>query len=869
MKKIIKLLLIADNPDDTLFIREILSEVRVQQFNIIVVTTLVAARTLLNNESVDVILLDLKLSDNPGFKTFSLVSQMVFTTPIIVLTGLTDEKLGMKAVKAGAQDYLIKNEISATLLARSIIYGIERKRIEHDLKIFSAIVEYADEAIYVRNFKGIVTSWNKAAERIFGYKAAEIIGKNISLLYSEKDLADESYLINSKIQRGESIIDYETLRKTKDKGVIHTSFTFAPLHDDTKRIVAVVVIGRDITQQKKYEKILALEHRISIALSLATTLDHSASSILKTICEIFEWEVGELWILDAQRQHFQCISGWTASEKYQKFIDLRKQSLRNIDDNSIHAIMEKTHQIYLSNDLLNETVVTDKELIREMNFRCCIGLPIMFKDQFLGIILFLSTQTHVMDPNLLSVLKTIGEEMGVFITQNSLEDELSYQLHYDALTGLLNKTSLQESFFELATKAKKENHLVALIFLDLDNFKKINDTMGHALGDIILKDVAARLKKTFRAHDVIGRISGDEFVLIVSEIKNITELDIISQKILHVISQPYHIEQTGFLLTASIGVSIYPTDGENFETILRNADIAMYVAKKEGGNNIKICNPILERELQHTVSLENALFNALNDHEFVMYYQPIIDAKTGKIVCLEALIRWQHKTDGLLLPMEFIPLAEAIHLIIPIGDWVLKTVIEQTKKFHAYDKTIYVAVNLSASQLRAPNFLKKITELIQQYPEVKNLIEIELTEGILMETISNNIYLLQAIREVGVKISIDDFGTGYSSFIYLQNYIADLLKIDQSFVAALGKQSKAEAIVKSMISIAHNLGMLTVAEGVETKEQADFLIANDCDRLQGYYFGKPMPSEEICNLLNPSRSHKCQENRQLKEKSHK
>jgi polar amino acid transport system substrate-binding protein len=252
-----------------------------------------------------------------------------------------------------------------------------------------------------------------------------------------------------------------------------------------------------------------------------------------------------------------------------------------------------------------------------------------------------------------------------------------------------------------------------------------------------------------------------------------------------------------------------------------------------------------------------------------MYYQPIIDAKTGKIVCLEALIRWQHKTDGLLLPMEFIPLAEAIHLIIPIGDWVLKTVIEQTKKFHAYDKTIYVAVNLSASQLRAPNFLKKITELIQQYPEVKNLIEIELTEGILMETISNNIYLLQAIREVGVKISIDDFGTGYSSFIYLQNYIADLLKIDQSFVAALGKQSKAEAIVKSMISIAHNLGMLTVAEGVETKEQADFLIANDCDRLQGYYFGKPMPSEEICNLLNPSRSHKCQENRQLKEKSHK
>lgn len=843
----IKLLLIEDNLGDVRLVKEMLSEVKISKFNLISVKTLLEAKTFLNKETVDTILLDLGLPDSRGFDTFKAVNNIKPYIPIIILTGLQDEELAIKAVKAGAQDYLVKGEINGALLSRAISYGIERKRAEKNLKEFADILEHADEAIYTRQFDGVILSWNKGAEKILGYAASEIIGKNNEILCPTNLLKDELEKIDNQLRQGVKIIDYETIRKRKDGTDVNVSLTMSPLRDAAKNIIGVIVIGRDITQQKRSEQILAIEYRVSLSLVESATLEHAAFSVLKTMAEILEWQVGELWAVDLKNNRLQCVSTWHASEKYRAFVDVSRQSIQSLDE-GIPGYIWQTHNAYWAPELKSDTHINREQLVKDTGFESCIGFPIVFGEEVLGIIIFFSAKTSPKDVNLLSRFYAIGEQLGGFIKRKRLEGDLNYLSQHDVLTGLLNKTLLEKSFSELLTKAKIKKEFVAFLFIDLDNFKKINETAGHVAGDMVLVDVVSRLRATVRQDDLMGRISGDKFILILPGLKKIIDINSFYQKILEVIAKPYKIENQTFFLTASIGISIFPDDGDDFQTLLKNADIALYFAKKNGGNNAQFCNADFETHVKRKVNLEKEMVDAFKKNEFLMYYQPIIDAKTKKIISLEALVRWQHPTKGLVLPNDFIPLAEETHLIIPLGDWILKTALNQMKQFQSIDKNIVLTINLSPMQLLDPYFLKKLNAVIQDLNVTRENIEFEITESVLMEVVVKNIDVLNAIKETGAKISIDDFGTGYASFSYLQHFIVDVIKIDQSFCAALAKP-KTKLIVKAIIAVAHALSAVVVAEGVETKEQADFLVENGCDRLQGYYFYKPKPAKEIGELL--------------------
>jgi diguanylate cyclase (GGDEF)-like protein len=398
----------------------------------------------------------------------------------------------------------------------------------------------------------------------------------------------------------------------------------------------------------------------------------------------------------------------------------------------------------------------------------------------------------------------------------------------------------------------KNISMLGIVFLDLDSFKSVNDTMGHPTGDYVLKIIANRLSSCLRAEDTIARFGGDEFLILIKNIKSYDELKKVTSRIMDVFEEPMVVQDIEYFITASAGVSVYPVDGENSETLIKNADIAMYRAKTCGKNQCIYCSPMIKDETITKMKLTNSLYRALDRNELYLNYQPQISAETQEIIGFEALLRWNNKEHGLVSPNIFIPMAEQTGLIRQIGLWTIKTACEDFKSFKkCYDKDIILSINLSIEQLKDNNIAEKINKILFDTETDAKDIQIEITESIAFNEDPNILQRLKDIRNLGIKISIDDFGKGYSSFNRLKTLPIDLLKIDMDFVRGITAPSKKDrAIIKSIIQIAKNLNIEVLAEGVETKEQYTYLKYNGCDMIQGYYFYKPMPANEIESLIS-------------------
>ena len=437
------------------------------------------------------------------------------------------------------------------------------------------------------------------------------------------------------------------------------------------------------------------------------------------------------------------------------------------------------------------------------------------------------------------------------------EQQIEYQAYHDALTGLANRRLFQEHLTLAVALAQRKAGFLAVFFLDLDHFKIINDSLGHTVGDALLRVVAMRLKTHVREGDVIARVGGDEFTLVLQELKKKEDIATIAQKVLRAIAEPVDVDGHRLYVTTSIGVAVYPDDGHDAETLLKNADNAMYRAKSEGRNSYEMSTEEMSRGMQERLTLENGLHQAMERSEFDVYYQPQIDITSMRIVGMEALLRWRHPDRGILTPGSFISVAEERGFIVIIGDWVLRTACMQAKLFReAGYHDFRVAVNLSARQFREQGLADSIESALQQTGLDPHSLELEITESVAMENVDLTVNQLTRLRRTGITIAIDDFGMGHSSLSYLKRFPIDALKIDRNFVEDLPERHEDAAIVRSVIELAQGLNLRVVAEGVETKQQLDFLKQQNCREVQGFYFGFPVPPHEFQKLLTvEGRSH--------------
>ncbi|SHJ94011.1 sensor domain-containing protein [Tepidibacter formicigenes] len=440
------------------------------------------------------------------------------------------------------------------------------------------------------------------------------------------------------------------------------------------------------------------------------------------------------------------------------------------------------------------------------------------------------------------------------ITENiNKEKKIKYLAFRDSLTGLYNRAFFKEKLDWYLNKYSKNKKMLSVMFIDLDDFKKINDNLGHSIGDKLLKKIANQLKKQVGKNNIIARIGGDEFLILLPQIKNTQDSIKTAQKIIDIFKEPYFIDNHELHISCSIGISLYPTHGISSDTLIKNADMAMYKAKNSGKNKFELYSNDLNEKVKEEFILENHLRNALKRNEFKIYYQPIIDTNIKKIIGAEALLRWKHPKLGFVPPNKFIPIAESKGFINSIGEWVLRTASLQTKKWHNFGyENIFISINISVSQLRQKDFVNLVSNILRETGLNPEYLNLEITESIYMENIDYIMDVVNNLKNLKLNISIDDFGTGYSSLAQLKNLSISKLKIDRSFTKDLNIDLNNNNIVSAIIAMAKSLNLTLIAEGVETDEQLKFFKSHKCNLIQGYLFSPPVDTDSFTKLINDS-----------------
>jgi len=440
--------------------------------------------------------------------------------------------------------------------------------------------------------------------------------------------------------------------------------------------------------------------------------------------------------------------------------------------------------------------------------------------------------------------------------RKAAEERIRHLAHYDALTNLPNRMLFYDRLEQALLRTQRSHQRVAVMFVDLDRFKLINDTLGHGIGDKLLQAIGKQLRGCVRQSDTVSRQGGDEFVILLPEITHDQDAIVVAQKVLATLDRPYPIDEHTLHVTGSVGISFYPENGVDAEMLMKNADTAMYRAKEKGRNNVQCYTAAMNTHAFQRLALEIDMRRALETGQFTLHYQPQFERPSGELTGMEALIRWRHPDLGLLPPAQFIPLAEDSGLILPIGEWVLRSAIVQAQAWRqsGFDR-LRISVNLSPRQFHQQDFIKKIRALLEENRFPPHYLELELTEGLLVQHTEENIEILQQLKTMGVRIAIDDFGTGYSSLSYLKRLPIDTLKIDRAFVEEIASGKKDAAIVDAIIAMAHSMSLHVIAEGVETEAQTQYLDSRRCQSVQGFYFSHPLAAEDITRLLSADTPH--------------
>jgi diguanylate cyclase (GGDEF)-like protein/PAS domain S-box-containing protein len=690
-KKSIKvLLLVEDNPGDARLLREMFNEQGSHNTELIHVECVSEAEKYLASYAVDIIVLDLGLPDAEGMGAVRRTHIAAPRVPLVVLTGLDDELVAAQALQEGAQDYLIKGQIDARGLLRSLRYAVERKIAEEALFLekerAQVTLNSIGDAVVCTDISGNISFLNLIAEKMTGWPSEEAAGRPMAEVFR--------------------ILDATTLE--------------------------------------------TIPSPMELAVSQDRTVHLPPNCIL-----------------------------------------IRRGGYEIPIEGSASPIHDREGQV--------------------------TGAVIVFSD--------------------VSAARAMARQM-------------IHSAQHDFLTGLPNRMLLNDRVSQAIILGSRHMKKVAVLFLDLDGFKHINDSLGHAIGDKLLQSIAKRLIDCVRVSDTVSRQGGDEFVVLLSEMEQSEDAAITARRMLEAVAEAHSIDQHDLHVTTSIGVSIFPDDGLDAETLIKTADTAMYQAKENGRQSYQFFKPAMNVRAVERQSIEESLRRALERQEFALHYQPKINLKTGEITGAEALIRWTHPVRGLVSPGEFIPVAEDCGLILPISKWVLREACKQARAWmDAGLAPTSIAVNISAMEFRDDNFLESVFTVLRETGLDPRFLELELTEGVLMKRAESAVSVLRTLRASGIRIAVDDFGTGYSSLSYLRKFPIDALKIDQSFVRQITTTPDDTAIVTAVISMGRSLKLRVIAEGVETQEELAFLQVLHCDEAQGYYFSRPVPPQEFVKLL--------------------
>jgi diguanylate cyclase (GGDEF)-like protein/PAS domain S-box-containing protein len=694
----------------------------------------------------------------------------------------------------------------AQRLALEVVLSTERQ-------LLRTLVDAMPDAIYAKDLESRFVFGNVAVARMLGAAAPQdLLGKTDFDFFpaelAAKFFADEQAIIRA----GKALIDHEEVISADQRGEIGWhSTTKVPIHDSDGKLTGIVGIGRNLTARKQTEQALRLRNR---------AIESSVNAIL--ITDFGKPDNPIEYVNPA----FERITGYRAEEALG-----RSMSFLFADEQEQVGVVEI--QAALQGEQEARAVLRSFRKDGSLFWNDLHVAPV--RDEAGNV-------THFV-----WIVNDITEA-------RNYEEQLRRQANYDALTGLPNRNLLEDRLTQAMAHARRTALQLAVLFLDLDRFKFINDSFGHAVGDALLKAIGLRLTQTVRESDTVARLGGDEFVIVTSGFTHTDEAASVAQKVLGMLAEPFKVEGQEIHVTASIGVSVYPEDGDSTDTLLKNADAAMYRAKEEGRDGFQFYAREMGVRTQERVALETALRGALERQEFELHYQPQVDLKSGQIAGVEALIRWQHPELGMVSPARFIPLAEETGLIVPIGQWVLQTACAQAKAWHAAGyANLSMAVNLSARQFRQNDITETVRRVLADTGLAAEHLELELTETLLMQDSETVVKALRKLKAIGVILSLDDFGTGYSSLSYLKRFPIDNVKIDRSFIHEVTSNVDDAAITKAIIAMARSLNMKTIAEGVETERQVTLLIANQCDLIQGYFFSRPLPAKDIEALLEEGR----------------
>ncbi len=636
-----------------------------------------------------------------------------------------------------------------------------------------------------------------------------------------------------------------------DGGIRYIESEGRVIRDATGSVSKVVLVSRDISERKRAEQRERMEHAVTRVLAESETLAEAIPKIVQTICETLNWDCGARWSMDERQNAICCVETWgIPNEAVAEFTaEVRKVTLQPTHHGLVRQVWVSGAPKWIP-DVSRDEGFQRAQLAAKAGLHGAFAFPILAGNVTLGVLEFFSREIRNSDPSLLQMVRVIGSQIGQFMARKQAEENLLYVATHDTLTGLPNRYMLNQRFAHALNNAQRYRKSMALLFLDLDRFKFINDTLGHPFGDRVLTEVAGRLRLCLREIDTIARFGGDEFVALIEDFAAPGDIVSVAQKILHALRWPFLLEGETCHVTASIGIGLYPNDGADFASLLKSADIAAYRAKEQGKNNYLFYSEEMNDHLSARIAKETRLQGALEKNEFVLHYEPKIEINTGRITGMEALIRWQHPDLGLLPPLEFIGLAENSGLIVPIGAWVLRTGC-------AYNQTLQgrvpapltVSVNLSARQFEDKHLLREIERALNESALKPGNLELEITESMVMRDIQSSKKILDGIKSMGIRLAIDDFGTGYSSLVSIKRFPFDCIKIDRSFIKDIPQDPDDVAITQAIIAMAHSLRLKVIAEGVETREQLDFLTEHGCHEFQGHYFRKPQPAEDFSKLL--------------------
>ncbi|WP_319779875.1 EAL domain-containing protein [Maridesulfovibrio sp.] len=690
---------------------------------------------------------------------------------------------------------------------------------------FKDFIENTDDLFTQVDTDGKFLYLSPSSVKYYGLKPEECIGLSAFDFIHPDDKEKTAIAFNNWLKDSSSSFSYTNRQIHKNGNFCYMLWTITAVKDNKNNIKWFNSIARDITVQKETElELIEAKDKLKLIVEQKTEQLNLATEVFKHSSEGVTITNSNNKILFTN-EAFTHITGYSHEEVVGKNPNLLKS---NRHDPSFY------HSIWRSLKLNGtwEGEIWNRRKSGEV-------FP-----EWISIKTIPDSEGNII--NYIAVFRDISDA-------KAKQKKIRHQAYHDALTGLPNRTLLMDRIRKAIKSFKKNGKWIALLFIDLDNFKNINDSLGYVIGDAVLQEVATRLKNFINERDTVSRLGGDEFVIMLRDIENKHDAAVMADKIINLFSNIFTVQSHQFIITPSIGIALYPDDGNSPISLVRNADTAMNKAKQEGRNRYHLFTPGLTESALRRISLENKLRKAANDNSFTVFYQPKVDLMSGKVVGMEALVRWIEPDGNIISPAQFIPLAEETGLIVPIGEQVLEAACLDTVELNKrFGTNLKVSVNLSLGQFKQKNLSKNIMDIVTMTEIKPNCLELEITESTVMDNIAQTQKILNKLNELGITFSIDDFGTGYSSLSHLKNLPMHTLKIDQSFVSGLPTNKSDAKIVRAIISLAKSFDLSTVAEGIETIEQLNFMKEIGCEIMQGYYFSPPVPIERFSAILESS-----------------